>query len=62
MSVIEMIPPLDLRVLVLLVFGGFIMHVHFISSRPWVATFSFVAVSALILAVFGAVIMVISSI
>ncbi len=44
-------------VLTLLVFSGFIMHVHYISSRPLLATFGFVAVSTLILAFSGMLIM-----
>ncbi len=46
-----------LLVLALLVFGGFIMHVHYISSRPRVAMFCFVGVSALIVAAWGILLM-----
>jgi hypothetical protein len=51
-----------LLVLALLVFGGFIMHVHYISSRPLIGTFGFVAVSAMILAVSGMLIMFLLSV
>ncbi len=44
-------------IVTLLVLGGFIMHVHYIPSRPLLATFGFVAVSALILTIFGMVFM-----
>ena len=60
MGIIELLFLIGLLVLMLLVVGGFIMHIRYFPSRPLLATFGFVAVFSLILTVFSMMFMLIS--